>query len=75
MNATVELVGAKTFFESLPYRNDFGVAYISCSQGSNCFVTAYKEDNYGRLEIMIINTGVVHIYKKGYGDSDFVQLS
>ena len=52
------------------------LCYITASLGSNCFVSIYKEsDDTGRIEIMFVSTGVMQVWKRGYGDSDFIQVT
>lgn len=75
-SATTEIAGAKAYWETLP--TDFPVyatLMINATQGSNCFVTLYKDTSYGRIEIMGISTGSKVVWKKGYSDSDFVLVS
>ena len=57
-STTTEIAGAKSYWETLP--TDFTVyttLMLNASQGSNCFVTLYKDSSYGRIEIMYISSG------------------
>ena len=73
LNGASEIDIAKTCWNTLPDVSNL-LCFISASQGSNCFASLYKEGSSGRIELMFVSSGTTEIWKKGYGDSDFIKL-
>lgn len=73
LSGASEIDIAKTCWNTLPDVSNL-LCFISASQGSNCFGNLYKEGSSGRIELMFVSSGTTEIWKRGYGDSDFIKL-